>query len=520
MQSELDGDYEVFRDVPIFDEHTGDDGVTYDKRRLQCIADNNNFRINDTNDWCPIVAGHTPGEDGAQQPPIVGYAGPFKVSIIGNVDPRHCIFTDFRVHKDHADTFRANPRRSVELWPEDDPDNRFFDPIAILGAECPKRALGLTRYAARSPQKQPIRYEMGAEPVTAEAGGHNTFIPGMGTKKKKKPQTYSEGEGTMQTIDPQLLAQVLEAAMPQIQAMIADQMGNLMENDAPLQAEPAAELDPAMPVEGAEPMIPDNAPPADPLADPVAPVIDEGPPLEGDVKIDEEPTDFSKYAKAKIAKYMCADEGEHKTDALQHAMKFANGLDDDDKAELGTMLDGDGSDDDKAFYAKMKYEMSGGEEDQMKGTSTESVEGAAKYAKAQKDNQALRARNAELEADASKAQEQLRYAKRTKQIDDLADDYVIPDDEAEHCRGLTDDQFAAHVERIPQTYQKAVGPQIASLAKSPKRESADTQADRIASIARKGVEKYNKKAKTRMGFPEAYKIVEEHGQFVEPTAAE
>jgi hypothetical protein len=510
MQSEREGDYELFRDVPVFDEHVGDDGVPYDKRRLQCICDNNNHRINDTGDFCPLVVGHTPGESGGEQPPVVGFAGPFKVSVIGNVDPRACIFADFRVHQDHAETFRNNPRRSVELWPEEDPDDRFFDPIAILGAETPKRALGITRYRASTRTKQPIRYEMGADSGTSEGGGHNTFIPGMGTKKKKKPQSYSEREENMDAITPEIILQVVEAAMPQITSAIAEQVGALTENDALAQASPDPSIDPmaaeGMPVAGEIPPVAPLTPAAEePTADPIAPMIDKG------AEIDKEPSDMYKHAKSKLAKYMQADESEHKTGAMDYAMDYAKGLDDDDRAEFDSVLDGGDTDEDKAFYGKLKCAMSGGQEDQMSGGAK------VQYAKAQTRIRAQDARIAELETSKRATDQAIRHSKRSHELDALSQDYVINDGELEHCKDMTDAQFESHVERIPQNYQKVNGPDVARRAVAPDR-APDTKADKYSAIAVAGAQKYNKATGKHMTFDTAFKIAKEGGSFVETVA--
>ena len=551
MESETEGDYEIFRNIPVFDEHTGDDGVVYDGRRLQCIADNNNRRIEDTGDWCPLVPGHTPDEAGKEQPEIIGYAGPFKVAIIGNVDPRHCIFADFRVHRDHAETFRKNPRRSVELWPEENPDDRFFDPIAILGAETPKRPLGMTRYKASAAGRKRIRYELGAEAVTpTEGGGHNTHIPGVGTGKKKKPQTFNqEGNDMEMAITPEILAQLMEAQAPLMQAMIDESLSNLLENNALSQAEPEAEEPglegigneptpdmatppaPAPPMEGEiPPMEPEGEIP--PMDDPAAP--SDAPPPEDmptgapDEEEEKERTPFQKYAHGKYMKYMCADEGEHKADAMEYAMKFANSLDESDRAEMADVY-GMGEDDgQKAFYAKLKFAMGDGDDPMKTENPPGQSEGkehdygkvpkmdyAKKYAKAIAEKNALVNRNAVLEADAAKANRAVKHAKRVAALNLLAEDYVVPEDEITHVETMTDAQFDAHVARIPQTYQKAKGPALASQAHAPDNRPSDTKADADSATAKAAVEKYSKKGR-RIPFREAFANVEaNNGVYVE-----
>jgi hypothetical protein len=414
----------------------------------------------------------------------------------------------------------------VELWPEDDPDNRFFDPIAILGAETPKRALGMTRYQASTHKKQPIRYEMGAEPAAAESGGHNTFIPSMGTKKKKKPQSYSERDDNMEAITPEVMAQVIEAAMPLITAAIQEQLGALHENDALAQATPEPVLDAGMPVEGAEPMgggmptpeaPPMGGPELDPMAaaleepaaDPIAPTLDEG------LELDDEPSPFAKYARGKIDKYMMDDESEHKTDAMEYAMKFANGLDDDDKAELDTMLDGGDTDESKAFYGKIKCAMSGEDEDQMTG----GVKAAAKYAKAQTKIRTLQAQNDELHRKSRADEQAIKHSMRSQVLEGLSQDFVLQtDDEMAHCQDMTDDQFEKHVERIPQMYQAATGPQIARHAVGPDLRPQDTKDDECSAKAVKLVDKY-RKTHPRTKFKEVFQSIKATGDWSPETAA-
>ena len=67
--------YAVYHSVPIFKEHTGSDGTKYTQELLEDIADNNNDRIEETGDYCPIVGWHTPSDnDPSKDPPIIGFA--------------------------------------------------------------------------------------------------------------------------------------------------------------------------------------------------------------------------------------------------------------------------------------------------------------------------------------------------------------------------------------------------------------------------------------------------------------
>lgn len=128
-------DFVIVDNVPVFDQHD-----EYDEAILQKIVDNNNRRIADTSDACPLVIGHTdPDLPEDQQPEVVGYATNFRLSTIGKLNPRRCIVATFKFLRDKWEKAKQFPRRSVELWK----DELFFDPISLLGASTPKRDLSI-----------------------------------------------------------------------------------------------------------------------------------------------------------------------------------------------------------------------------------------------------------------------------------------------------------------------------------------------------------------------------------------
>lgn len=137
-------------DVCVFTEHTTKDRegntVVYDKAALEKIAARCNERILDTGNFAPITLGHTPTEEelaaGAQMPDIAGFAGNFRLGLKGNKNPRWAIFQDEYHFAEDAQKLEKRPRRSVELWTEERMEDRFFDPIAALGAETPRLDTG------------------------------------------------------------------------------------------------------------------------------------------------------------------------------------------------------------------------------------------------------------------------------------------------------------------------------------------------------------------------------------------
>jgi len=177
--------YAVYHSVPIFKEHTGSDGTEYTQELLQHIADNNNDRIEETGDYCPIVGWHTPSDnDPSKDPPIIGFAENFRVEKFGKKSPKWCIYATFKIRKDKHGYFRDHPRRSVEIWPEDKPENRYIDPIAVLGAETPRQDLGLV-YSKSAAGEESYMY-------SSVAGGGNTYVPGE-VERSAKGEINPEG---------------------------------------------------------------------------------------------------------------------------------------------------------------------------------------------------------------------------------------------------------------------------------------------------------------------------------------
>lgn len=542
-----EGEFEVFENLPVFDEHEGDDGVVYDKNLLQRIADNNNHRIEDTGDWCPIVAGHTPDADHpGEQPDIIGWAGPFKVSVLGNVEPRHCIFADFRIHKEHAERFRKNPRRSVELWPEDDPKERFFDPIAVLGAETPKRPLGIA-YSRPKHGKRPIRYQMDAAPAT-EAGGHNTFIPsGI---KKKKPHSYNlEDFNNMDAVSPELLAQIVEALAPLIGAQIDERMnvlhanepGGMEEPDTP-PADAPPEMPPSpmpqatgLPPEGTigpdAPLAPPEEPmPAGPGPDMVPP--EEAPPVEPAAEEDEEKKKrdrFQQYAHGRMVQYMMEDDGEHKTGAMEKCMKFAQGLDEEDRGHMGAVMEGGDDDEQKAFYRRMRYAMEDDGEEMHEGDDKEKYAKARasrdeyreRYRKADAERNELAQKCAKFQAEAETSKTKERYAKRRGALDALAHEGFVLDTDAEmkDCDAFSDEQFEQHQDRIRQRYAKAGKVGVAQFAVTPDTTPPDTKADEYSSKAVAIVSKYRREGKDVAFKSVMDNLFANNGEYVETVEA-
>lgn len=155
--------------VCVFVEHEtlGADGqpLKFDAASLAAIVDSCNARIAESGSFTVLAAGHTPTPEerscGAAQPDVVGFCGPFRLGQFG-ASKKSAIFADEWRRRDSVERLSRLPRRSVELWRATEPQSAFFDPIAALGAETPRLALGLNysldgsaavlRYAAAAPQ--------------------------------------------------------------------------------------------------------------------------------------------------------------------------------------------------------------------------------------------------------------------------------------------------------------------------------------------------------------------------------
>lgn len=143
-----EADYVHVRDVPVFAEHEtlGRDGKVskYGRDELQAIIDRCNLRIADTGDFAALTFGHTPdsADVGAEMPEMAGFAGPFRLGMIGRKNPRWAIFGDEHHYRLKASRVKECPRRSPEVWLGPMAD-RFFDPIAVLGAEAPRLDMGM-----------------------------------------------------------------------------------------------------------------------------------------------------------------------------------------------------------------------------------------------------------------------------------------------------------------------------------------------------------------------------------------
>lgn len=159
-------------DVPVFIEHQTiirDRKIRFGPEELEAIAERCNRRIEETGDYVPLTLGHTPAPgESKPDPEVVGFAGPFRV---GDYEGKKAIFADFHVFREDVERLRKYPRRSPELWLEENIEDSYLDPIALLGAETPRLDMGLLLYAAHKQGRIVERYAAVAPSAT------DAFIP-------------------------------------------------------------------------------------------------------------------------------------------------------------------------------------------------------------------------------------------------------------------------------------------------------------------------------------------------------
>lgn len=192
----LQGDYEVYENVPVFVEHTRalKSGRTlhFGRYELERVAQRSNRRIEETGDFAPVVIGHTSDDPAVPKPPKVGWAGPFRLGWLNEKKDKLAILADFRIDKDKTDILNEYPRRSAELWAEEKYEDMYLDPICLLGAETPWSDLGVL-YAKNDGATEKIYYSIQPQaPGAYNVGGFPPTVKGCSSSdcKDKKKEKY------------------------------------------------------------------------------------------------------------------------------------------------------------------------------------------------------------------------------------------------------------------------------------------------------------------------------------------
>lgn len=221
--------------VPVFTEHeTTCTAGRYAGRRLKfgysellAVMQRCNRRIEERGDYAGLTLGyHTPPREliwkgEAKMPPLVGFAGPFRMGQIdtGNGGRVWAILADMHFFREsywvkldngqQISVEKQYPRRSSELWLEERYQDMFLDPITLLSADAPRLDMGLL-YSTQSHSGAMCEvYSAAAAPSAA-----SVFVPAVGTTKKH----YTDSGETPMALAPEDVQQIVQAIM-QTEAM-------------------------------------------------------------------------------------------------------------------------------------------------------------------------------------------------------------------------------------------------------------------------------------------------------------
>ena len=263
---------DIYRHVPsvaYFHEHStiGRDGSphVYGFDDLANIVDGQNQRA-DTDCYSAIASHHTSDlHKGPRfEPETVGYAGVYRLGMIGHNQPKWAVFADEFHKKDQADLFDKRRRRSVEVLRFKDGRPPVLDPIATLGADSPRLNLPVARYEAENAVVE--RYSFVAP---AAVGATSSYVPKLDKYDQAPPPNPSvsnEGQGMLGPEDVQQIVTAMRS-IPEL-AWVRQQMqtavgGDGDSDDLSMGGAPGAA--------GASPSTPSPAPAPSPMVPPEQP---------------------------------------------------------------------------------------------------------------------------------------------------------------------------------------------------------------------------------------------------------
>lgn len=272
--------YDKRPNVCYFAEHesqsAGPDGQPvvrrYDASKLGEIINENNFRIADVDSYTTIIDRHTApsGQRDPSPPRTLGAAGPFRLGMIGRVNPRFAIFADEYTRKDLAGEVAARPGRSVEVLTLRANGRTYINPIAAI-SEAPRLPLPVQFSAAGGDGVSLDRYSSGevverymSPAVPASPGGGNTYVQKFDSMSPGSPEDSTQPQESGAMLNDQDVRQIVEAIMSTEQMQwVSQQMhqAGTPAGGAPPDADPMAGQPPGQPP--SPPM-----PPAGPAAAP------------------------------------------------------------------------------------------------------------------------------------------------------------------------------------------------------------------------------------------------------------
>ena len=263
---------EVYRHVPsvaYFHEHStiGRDGSphVYGFDDLANIVDGQNQRA-DTDCYSAIASHHTSDlHKGPRfEPETVGYAGVYRLGMIGHNAPKWAVFADEFHKKDQSDLFDKRRRRSVEVLRFKDGRPPVLDPIATLGADSPRLNLPVARYEQENAIVE--RYSFVAP---AAVGATSSYVPKLDKYDQAPPQNPSvpnEGQGMLGPEDVQQIVSAMRS-IPEL-AWVRQQIQTAVGGDGDTDD---LSMGGAPDAAGASPSAPSPAPSPAPMAPPEQP---------------------------------------------------------------------------------------------------------------------------------------------------------------------------------------------------------------------------------------------------------
>lgn len=205
-------EYKRLENVPLFHEHaipeqviTLPDGSKktlppqkYGRDELAEMVEGMNDRILDHDEFAPISRGHTSEKQGSKPgdrefPEVLGFAGPYKLGMIGRKKPRWTIFGNEYHLNEHTSELKKRVGRSPEVWRYARPKDRFFYPIAALAEEMPRLNLPPAHYARNASGEVFVECYQAVFP-----GGSNTYVPSFQAStdgRKPMADKYSASPG-------------------------------------------------------------------------------------------------------------------------------------------------------------------------------------------------------------------------------------------------------------------------------------------------------------------------------------
>jgi hypothetical protein len=483
--------YELVRNVSYFDEHNKlhASGKTshYGRDELASIVEKCNARIADSGNLPALTDGHTPDDmDSAKMPAVLGYAGPFRLGMVGNKRPRWAIFANEHWLTKYSHLKDERRTRSVEIECAPAIKERYFHSIAALGALAPQRDTGMVRYQLADAADRGC-----VEKYSSYGGAFSGMPPDQSGGTTSKSEDYAADNSNLQDGGDmtnanqqqplsendalQVASEVVNALMQQpwvqwaMQKAQQEQGGGTVPDDGQGDGSPAS---PASPAAQPQPAAAGGqSPQGQPQVDPTSGMDDDEKQIHGALPEHLKPKFAAKIGKGTAPKQPAP--------AAAQPQRYS--------ADADTESDGLSHDDQNDNDAGATSQASDLDNDDSNGDETVTQPIAPeKYALLERQNKDLTDRLSKLE-------KKERSVERYQRLIDLkqAGDFMY-DAKAEvaDCDDMTDAQFEKHITKtIPEKYQRAGGnmPELFvedSIEKRPRASSATpTVQDQAASVA-------------------------------------